>query len=53
MKVRIVLTVEVDVAAYAHEYGLATEEVREDVKTYVNQAVGECPAAQAGLLRLL
>jgi len=34
MKVRIAVTIEVDPAAWAREYSVATSEVREDVKVW-------------------
>jgi len=52
MKVRVTVTVEVDPDAWAQEYGLFPAVVREDVDTYVRQAVFESPAAQAGLIRV-
>jgi hypothetical protein len=39
MKVRIVLTVDVDPEAWANEYGVDRSEVREDVKRYVGTSM--------------
>lgn len=35
MKVKIEMTVEVDVERWANEYGVESRDVREDVKSYV------------------
>jgi hypothetical protein len=39
MKVRVVLTVDIDREAWATEYGVPVDEVRDDVREYVTNAV--------------
>ena len=59
MRVRVVVTVEVDPKEWAHEYSmvesvlspaLRNRAVREDVRAYVEQNTSESYAAQSGLL---
>lgn len=47
MKVRIAVTVDVDPEAWAEEYGIESSGVREDLKTWVVNAIQQCPAAHA------
>jgi hypothetical protein len=46
MKVRLVVTVEVDPQTWAEEYSVHPEEVREDVRRYFRNAISEAPAIQ-------
>lgn len=41
MKVRVAFTVEVDAQAWADEYGVEVDAVREDVRSYVASSVRE------------
>lgn len=41
IKVRVALTVEVDVHDWVLNYGVHRDDVREDVKTYIESAVRE------------
>lgn len=42
IKVRIAVTVEVDMHGWIMDYGTHRDDVREDVKTYVENVVREC-----------
>ena len=42
MKVRIAVTVEVDVHGWVMDYGVHRDDVRDDVRTYVENVVREC-----------
>ena len=44
MKVRLVVTVEVDPKAWTAEYGSARRDVREDVKSYFTNHLSMAPA---------
>ncbi|MFI1104197.1 hypothetical protein [Streptomyces melanogenes] len=39
MKVRITITLDVDADAWAFDYGLSPQDVREDVKDYVGNLI--------------
>lgn len=41
IKVRVALTVEVDVHGWVMDYGVHRDDVREDVKTYIENGVRE------------
>ena len=51
MKVRVVLTVEVDAEAWEAIYDTAREDLREDVKTYVLSQVQGSAAADEGAIK--
>jgi hypothetical protein len=53
VKVRIEMTVEVDVGAWALEYGIEPGDVREDVRNYIINGVAECPLGQSGDLKVV
>ena len=46
MKVQIKLTIEVDPALWAEEYGCERSAVRDDVKDYFTQQVTSAPATE-------
>lgn len=50
MKVRLVVTVEVDPALWQAEYGVRSDETRDDVRRYFEAYLVEAPAVEfAGL----
>lgn len=50
MKVRLTVTVEVDPSAWADEYGCERSEVREDVRSYFTDGIGQFPAIEGASL---
>lgn len=56
MRVRIVMTVEVDPEVWAYEYGLdpsLKREIAEDVRNYFVNGVQECPVAQSDGIKVV
>lgn len=51
MKIRMVVTVEVDEIAWADEYGTEQDTVREDVKSYTATLLNDCRAGSDDLWR--
>lgn len=51
MRVRYAVTVEVDAAAWNATYGTATEQVRGDVRTYIDGLIRDSAAADECDLR--
>ncbi|MGW7515092.1 hypothetical protein ACWGJ2_05810 [Streptomyces sp. NPDC054796] len=51
MKVRMIITLDLDADAWATEYGVSREEVRADVKSYIATALQDCHLSLDQLVR--
>lgn len=51
MKIRVVVTVDVDTDAWAAEYGMDKDDVRDDVKAYVTALVNDSFPVESGLIK--
>jgi hypothetical protein len=50
IKVRMTVTVELDPAEWANEFGCDTDEVRQDVRDYFANQIGQAPAIEEASL---
>lgn len=51
MKVRITLTLDIDPEVWGLEYGAAPEDMRDDVRSYVLDAIQQSAAGDSGAIR--